>query len=160
MTHRRPLVIAYGNRLRGDDAIGWVVADALRDDVRMDQVDVVAVHQLTPDLANEVTKASRVVFVDARLDAALAPGVVAVDTVHPQLDAGSMTHDVGAGTILSLAEALYGVHPPSVAVTVAIKSVEPGADLSGAVGASVSHLVDTVVRLCTETSNTAAATDA
>ncbi len=51
MTGRRPLVIAYGNRLRGDDAVGWVVADALRDDVRMESVDVVAVHQLTPDLA-------------------------------------------------------------------------------------------------------------
>jgi len=153
MTNRRPLVIAYGNRLRGDDAVGWVVADALRDDVRMDLVDVVAVHQLTPDLANEVTKASRVVFVDARLDGAVAPGVIAVDDVLPELVAGSMTHDVGAGTILSLAEALYGVHPPAVAVTVAIKSVEPGADLSGAVSASVSQLVDTVVRLCTETSH-------
>jgi len=150
MTQHRPLVIAYGNRLRGDDAVGWVVADALRDDVRMDLVDVLAVHQLTPDLANEMTSASRVVFVDARLDPAFVPGVVAVDTITPELDAGSMTHNVSAGTILSLAEALYGVHPPAVAVTVAIKSVEPGADLSGAVGASVSQLVETVVRLCTE----------
>jgi hydrogenase maturation protease len=151
MTLGRPLVIAYGNRLRGDDAVGWFVADALRDDVRMDLVDVVAVHQLTPDLASEMTSASRVVFVDARLDPAIAPGVVAVDTVLPELDAGPMTHDIGAGTILSLAEALYGVHPPAVAVTVAIKSVEPGADLSGAVGASVSQLVETVIRLCNET---------
>jgi hydrogenase maturation protease len=152
VTHRRPLVIAYGNRLRGDDAVGWVVADALRDDVRMDLVDVVAVHQLTPDLANEVTNASRVVFVDARLDPTSVPGVVAIDAVLPALDAGSMTHDVGAGTILSLAQALYGVHPPAVAVSVAIESVQPGADLSAAVGASVSELVDTVVRLCTEKS--------
>lgn len=153
MTGHRPLVIAYGNRLRGDDAIGWVVADALRDDVRMESVDVLAVHQLTPDLANEMTSASRVVFVDARLDPALAPGVVAVDIVLPAFDAGSMTHNVGAGTILSLGEALYGVHPPAVAVTVAINSVEPGADLSDAVGASVSQLVETVIRLCTETSD-------
>lgn len=153
MTLHRPLVIAYGNRLRGDDAIGWVVADALRDDVRMEPVDVLAVQQLTPDLANEITTASRVVFVDARLDPALTPGVVAVDVVLPEFDAGLMTHNVGAGTILSLAEALYGVHPPAVAVTVAIESVEPGADLSDAVSASVSQLVETVIRVCTETSD-------
>ena len=153
MTDRRPLVVAYGNRLRGDDAVGWVVADALRDDARMESVDVLAVHQLTPDLANEMTSASRVVFVDARLDPALPPGVIAVDPVVPDFDAGSMTHSVGAGTLLSLAQALYGVHPPAVAVTVAIKSVEPGAELSGAVGASVSQLVETVVRLCTGTSD-------
>lgn len=151
MTARRPLVIAYGNRLRGDDAVGWVVADALRNDVRMDPVDVVAVHQLTPDLASEVTVASQVVFVDARLDPAVAPGVVTVGVVLPESDAGSLTHHVGAGTILSLAEALYGAHPPAVAVSVAIESVEPGADLCAAVGASVSHLVETVVRLCAET---------
>ena len=153
MTGHRPLVIAYGNRLRGDDAVGWVVADALRDDVRMESVDVLAVHQLTPDLANEMTSASRVVFVDARLDSGLAPGVVAVDTVLSEFDAGSMTHNVGAGTIMSLADALYGVHPPALAVTVAIKSVEPGADLSSAVSASVSELVETVIRLCAETSD-------
>ncbi|HZV26360.1 MAG TPA: hydrogenase maturation protease [Acidothermaceae bacterium] len=153
MTGHRPLVIAYGNRLRGDDAVGWVVADALRDDVRMESVDVLAVHQLTPDLANEMTSASRVVFVDARLDSGLAPGVVAVDTVLSEFDAGSMTHNVGAGTIMSLADALYGAHPPALAVTVAIKSVEPGADLSSAVSASVSELVETVIRLCAETSD-------
>lgn len=153
MNIRRPLVIAYGNRLRGDDAVGWVVADALRDDVRMESVDVLAVHQLTPDLANEMTTASRVVFVDARLDPAFAPGVVAVDTILPALDPGAMTHNIGAGTILSLAEALYGVHPPAVAVTVAIESVEPGADLSSAVSASVSQLVETVIRLCAETAD-------
>jgi hydrogenase maturation protease len=153
MSIRRPLVIAYGNRLRGDDAVGWVVADALRDDVRMDSVDVVAVHQLTPDLASEVTGASHVVFVDAKLDPGLAPGVVTVDTVIPELGAGSMTHHVGAGTILALAAALYGAHPAAVAVSVTIESVEPGSDLCAAVGASVARLVDTVVRLCSETAD-------
>jgi len=150
---RRPLVIAYGNRLRGDDAVGWVVADALRDDRRMDSVDVLAVHQLTPDLAHEMTTASRVVFVDARLDPTVAPGVVAVDVVLPELAAGSMTHNVGAGTILSLADALFGVHPPAVAVSVTIESVEPGSDLCTAVSASVTRLVETVVRLCQETAD-------
>jgi hydrogenase maturation protease len=144
----RPLVIAYGNRLRGDDAVGWVVADALRDDPRMDSADVVAVHQLTPDLAAEVTRASRVVFVDAQLDPALQPGVVTVDAVRRDLDAGSMTHHVEAGTILSLAEALYDASPPAIAVSVVIASLGPGADLGTAVGASVSQLVETVVGLC------------
>jgi len=147
---RRPLGIAYGNRLRGDDAGGWVVADALRDDPRMDMVDVVAVHQLTPDLAAEVTSASRVVFVDARLDLELEPGVVTVEAVPRDLDTRSMTHHVEAGTILSLAEALYDASPPAMAVSVVIASVEPGADLGAAVGASVTHLVETVVDLCRE----------
>jgi hypothetical protein len=64
-----------------------------------------------------------------------------------------MTHHVGAGTILSLAEALYGAHPPAVAVSVTIQSVEPGSDLGTAVMASVAQLVETVVRLCAETAD-------
>lgn len=150
MMARRPLVIAYGNRLRGDDAVGWVVADALRDDVRMDSVDVLAVHQLTPELANEVTSASRIVFVDALLDPALEPGVVTIESVKRDVQPASLTHHVEAGTILQLAEALFHVSPPAVVVSVAIASVEPGADLGTAVGASVSKLVETVVGLCLE----------
>ena len=136
-----------------------------------DRVDVVAVHQLTPDLAAEVTSASRVVFVDAQLDPALQPGVVTVDAVRRDLDAGAMTHHVEAGTILSLAEALYDASPPAIAVSVVIAEgtsdelkdrlggerleirLEPGADLGAAVGASVSQLVETVVGLCAETAD-------
>jgi len=148
----RPLVIGYGNRLRGDDAVGWVVADSLANDPRMDGVDVVAVHQLTPDLVHEVSRASRVVFVDAVLDPTVQPGIVAVATLEPEPDAEPMTHHVGAGTILSLAEALYGASPVAFTVTVAIESTEPGAALGDAVRESVATLVDTVVGLCREVS--------
>ena len=95
-----------------------------------------------------MTDASRVVFVDARLDPALEPGLVTVDEVKRDVVAASLTHHVDAGTILSLAEALYGVTPPAVLVSVAIASVAPGADLGAAVGAAVSNLVETVVNLC------------
>src|SRR2546423_15711798 len=107
----RPLVIAYGNRLRGDDAVGWVVADSLTDDFRMDGADVIAVHQLTPELAEEVTRASRVVFVDARIDVTEPPGVVVIKDVVPNPESGPMTHHVGAGAIPSLADTLYGSVP-------------------------------------------------
>jgi hydrogenase maturation protease len=144
----RPLVIGYGNRLRGDDAVGWVVADSLANDPRMNDVDVVAVHQLTPDLADEVAGASRVVFIDALLDPDVRPGIVAVAALEPDPDPEPMTHHVGAGTILSLAGALYGYAPPAFSVTVAIESTEPGAVLGEAVQGSLSTLLDTVVELC------------
>lgn len=144
----RPLVVAYGNRLRGDDAVGWAVADALIDDVRMTDVVVVAVHQLTPELAHDVSRASLVVFVDARIDAAVAPGEIVVEAVEADPTAAAMTHHVDAGAILALAQAVYGHVPLAFAVSVAIESAEPGATLGVAVSASVTNLADTVVRLC------------
>jgi len=144
----RPLVLAYGNRLRGDDAVGWVVADALADDVRMEMVDVVAVHQLSPELADEVSQASVVVFVDARFDPTQLAGAIAIGVLEPDPAAAAMTHHVDAGAVLALAHTLYGQAPRAFTVSVAIESAEAGAPLGVAVSASVSALVDTVVRLC------------
>jgi hydrogenase maturation protease len=149
----RPLVLAFGNRLRGDDAVGWVVADALADDLRMEEVDVVAVHQLSPELADDVSRASLVVFVDARLDPTRVAGAVAVAVLEPDVTAASMTHHVAPGAVLALARTLYGQAPPAFTVSVAIESAEPGAPLGVAVSASVSALVDTVVRLCGSTAD-------
>jgi hydrogenase maturation protease len=146
----RPLVIAYGNRLRGDDAVGWVVADSLANDIRMQGVDVVALHQLSPELADDVARASRVVFVDARIDPATAPGAVGVAQLKPDSAASSMTHHVDAGTVLALAKGLYGQTTPAYAVTVTIESAEAGAPLGLAVNASVSALVEAVAALCLE----------
>ena len=53
----RPLVVGYGNPLRCDDAIGWRAALALADDPRLAGVDVLARHQLTPELAVDVAAA-------------------------------------------------------------------------------------------------------
>lgn len=144
----RPLVIAYGNRLRGDDAVGWAVADSLIDDVRMEDVDVVAAHQLTPELARDVSQASLVVFVDARIDAAGRPGEILVEVVEPDPTSAVMTHHVDNAAVLALARAVYGHVPSAFAVSVAIESAEAGASLGVAVSASVTTLVDTVVRLC------------
>jgi hydrogenase maturation protease len=146
----QPLVIAYGNRLRGDDAVGWVVADALTSDIRMQDVEVVALHQLSPELADDVGRASRVVFVDARVDPTTAPGAVAVSELEPDSKATAMTHHVDAGTVLALAETLYGRTPPAFAVSVTIESAEPGEPLGVAVSASVSALVEAVAGLCLE----------
>jgi hydrogenase maturation protease len=146
----QPLVIAYGNRLRGDDAVGWVVADALANDIRMQDVEVVALHQLTPELADDVSHASRVVFVDAKVDPTIAPGVVTVAALEPEPKAAAMTHHVDAGALLALAKTLYGQTPPAFAVSVAIESTEPGAPLGLAVNASVSALVEAVAELCLE----------
>jgi hydrogenase maturation protease len=144
----RPLVIGYGNRLRGDDGVGWLVADALADDPRMRGVDVLAVHQLTPDLVEEVAHASRVVFVDALLDTVARPGLVAVARLEPDPDARALAHHLGPGVILSLADAVYGCAPAAFLVTVTIASAEPGTRLGAAAAGSVSGLIETVVELC------------
>ncbi|NJN75508.1 MAG: hydrogenase maturation protease [Synechococcaceae cyanobacterium RL_1_2] len=64
------LVIGYGNTLRGDDGIGPYVAQRLQQDYsgsRVCNLRVLAVHQLTPELAQTIAESQvkMVIFIDA-----------------------------------------------------------------------------------------------
>ncbi len=68
MAHDGLLVIGYGSDLRGDDAAGLLA------DRRLARLGfhAIAVHQLTPELAEQVAAARQVIFLDA--DARVASG--------------------------------------------------------------------------------------
>src|ERR1044072_3449496 len=61
------LVIGYGNELRGDDGVGPRVARAVQQ-LSLPHVRVLVQHQLTPELAEDISRARAVVFVDAAID--------------------------------------------------------------------------------------------
>ena len=48
------LIVGYGNSLRGDDAIGEVVAQAFTNEAAIDGADVVICLQLTPEFAERL----------------------------------------------------------------------------------------------------------
>src|SRR6516162_5819563 len=66
-TSCKVLVIGFGNTLRGDDGVGPHVAGIVASWELPGLRSMVAT-QLTPELAEPVAAAERVVFVDARLD--------------------------------------------------------------------------------------------
>jgi hydrogenase maturation protease len=61
----RALIIGYGCPLRGDDAFGWHAAHRLLKLAGNDSVQVLATHQLTPELAEPISHADLVIFIDA-----------------------------------------------------------------------------------------------
>lgn len=58
------LVIGYGNTLRSDDGAGQIVAEEV-EKRGWEGVGTISVHQLTPELAEEIAQARGVIFVDA-----------------------------------------------------------------------------------------------
>jgi hydrogenase maturation protease len=140
------LVVGYGNPLRGDDAFGPRVAEALAADARLSGARIEARQQLTPELADDIAGARLVVLVDAHDDAG-APGVVRVEQVAgDRRPLGS--HAVDAGVLVELAASAYGRAPPVVLVSVGAGQFDLGADLSPDVAAMLPHVVDTVVAVC------------
>lgn len=61
---RSILVIGYGNPLRSDDGIGPQVAREVAG-WGMPDVEAIAVHQLTPELAESLASVNLVIFIDA-----------------------------------------------------------------------------------------------
>jgi len=60
------LVIGYGNSLRGDDGVGPRVAEAVGQ-LRLPGVRTLICPLLTPELADPISRAAKVIFVDAEI---------------------------------------------------------------------------------------------
>ena len=130
-----PLLVAIGNPLRGDDGVGWLVADELeRAGVPAGGM-VVRCRQLLPELAEAVAAASAVVLLDAAVD--VPPGAVRVSPVTPDAAAEVSPHDLSPGALLALARVLAGAAPPAWLVAVGGARFAHGEGLSAPARAAV-----------------------
>jgi hydrogenase maturation protease len=95
------LVVAVGNMLRGDDGVAHRVADLL--DLHPG-VGVRRVHQLTPELAEEIARSPTVVFVDADMETR----ATWLEHLTVKRQPAPITHIMTANQLILLAERLYG----------------------------------------------------
>lgn len=140
-----PLVIGYGNTLRRDDGVGRYVAEALIAEARIPDADIRSVHQLTPELALDISGASVVIFIDATFD--LAAGRHDVQPVTRPAAPSGWSHLVAPDALGDLAERLYGRAPNMVSVRMGIADAEPGEGMTPAVEAGVAAVADTIAGL-------------
>jgi hydrogenase maturation protease len=145
------LLIGYGNTLRGDDGIGPVVARRLAARIDREDVAIMALHQLTPELVEPISRARAVVFVDACH--AESPGLVRCVPVSLPTDGdpgaragGAFTHNVTPAALLAGAKMLYGAAPCAVLVTVSGGSFDFGESFSPPVAGVVPRLLDKLQR--------------
>jgi len=113
------LVIGYGNPLLGDDGAGPFVARQLG-------AGAIACHQLTPELVEPISRARRVVFVDAH--AGVPAGQIAIRPVQPRPSAG--IHRFDPETLLAWSQQLYGRAPEGILIGIGAESFDLGEGLS------------------------------
>jgi hydrogenase maturation protease len=139
---RRTLVIGYGNPLRGDDAVGYLAAEALLCDASA-SLRCKALHQLTPELAADLAETDLAIFIDAACDN--ERGEVACRQVLPQSAApGGFTHQLTPEVLLGLTRQLYGTCPEAVLFSVGADSFGYGDALSEPVRAALPGLLERV----------------
>jgi len=140
------LIIGCGNPLRGDDGLAWQALAQLERDPALGKVKMICCHQLTPELAEPVSGADRVIFIDARTGE--TPGQVDLDRIEPATFVGSsFSHRLDPPALLGYAEKLYGKRPEAFMASVAAESFGYGEELSDTVRASLATLLLRVVEL-------------
>ncbi len=120
------LVIGYGNTLRRDDGVGVEVAQTVAS-MNLPGVNVITRHQLVPELAEPISKASAVIFVDADVAA----------TRHPELrpiqaaPAGqAFAHAANPRSLLALSRDVFGGNPKAWSLAVPVADFSFGFGLS------------------------------
>jgi hydrogenase maturation protease len=143
----RVLVIGYGNPLRRDDGLGPRVAERIAAMLGPERLEAIACHQLTPELAEPISRAERVIFVDARLGD--EPGRIAGERViGGPATGGAFSHRADPAALLGLALELYGARPEALIVTVDGADFSYGPELSPTLAASLPAVVEHVLQLC------------
>ena len=139
------LVVGYGNPLRTDDGIGWHAAQAAAGDPRLAGATVMAVHQLLPELALDLSQVSLAVLVDARVGP--PAGSLTVERVTPIEGGSAWSHHLNPAAVAGMAGELYGHAPSVVVVSIGVASMEAGEHPSPEVEAAIPAVLDAIVEL-------------
>jgi hydrogenase maturation protease len=139
------LIIGYGNPLRGDDGFGWHAALRLREIIQDAGIEILAVHQLTPELMDAISRARRVIFIDAAVgEDAGKLTVTALETTGGP--AAVFTHFATPAALLEGARSLYGAKPEGLLITVVGLDFELGEELSEPVQLALESLATKKIR--------------
>jgi hydrogenase maturation protease len=144
------LILACGNTLRSDDGVGpWLADWAEQHFAAQPEIHVISRQQWTPDLAEDITQADSVLFIDCSIES--APGSIQLRPVEPAPpQQGLATHHQGAPELLAFARDLYASSPSSAQLlTIGADSTELGEDFSEPVRSALPQACNLIERTVT-----------
>ncbi len=142
------LVIGYGNPLRADDGFGWHVAQCLMD-LKLEHLEVIACHQLMPELADALERVDHVIFVDASLK--LEAAKLEHRRLEPLATSEVFTHHLEPAVLLALTQKLCGHVPNASLISVGVSSLAYNEQLSAEIAALVPLVVAEIQDVCDKT---------
>ena len=132
------LIIGYGNDLRSDDGAGIRTATMIA--ARDLPVRVIACHQLTPELADDIALAAQVVFIDAY--AADESGAQwRIERIGDGDVSSAQGHRGDPAALLDLARRLHGRVPEAWVVGIPAYCFDAGEAISRATAQQIDEVV-------------------
>jgi hydrogenase maturation protease len=137
------LIVGYGNPMRSDDGLGWYAAELLADHPHLDGATVLKRHQLTPELALDISASALVLLIDATRNR--PPGTFTIRRVERAGEAATTwSHHLGPANLVALAHELYSGVPDVFLVSCGAELFDMGDRLSPTVEAALPRVVDAV----------------
>jgi hydrogenase maturation protease len=154
------LVAGFGNLYRQDDGVARFVVNALRERLgrgpldEMDDgfddlghpVDTVVLHQLVPELADDLKNYELVIFVDAHVGSGI-PEPIHEEILEVVYRAPFVYHQTHPSTVLALTMQMYGEAPRAVLLSLLGHTFDFGQGLSEETAALIDPAVDRILAL-------------
>ena len=125
----------------GDDGAGWEVASRLAATIPKEAAHFMTVHQLTPELAEPVSEAGLVIFIDAA-DGENCGTWRSDEVKLSPMSGNSLGHHFDVSALLAYSQAIFHSSPQAFVVSVAAKSFEFQNNLTPAVEALLPDVVN------------------
>ncbi len=140
----KSLIIGYGNSLRSDDGAGYKAVTILEPELSSAEVQFIATHQLTPELSEAISRASRVLFVDASHEG--GAGEICFEGIlrDPYFQPGGLTHDLTPSALLELSARYFQAEPEAWLLTITGETFELGENFSPPVQAGWDEYLDRI----------------
>lgn len=140
------LIIGCGNILRGDDGAGYRLAEQLLTAVPAKSARVLAVHQLTPELALDIASEDidRVLFLDINR---YQHKPVVVRRLSLKAASGSCGHQLSPELLLQMAAALYDHLAKGWLLTIAAEQTDFGGSFSASTTTALPEALTVGLRL-------------
>jgi hydrogenase maturation protease len=137
------LIIGYGSPMRGDDVAGPHAARLLA----QQGFRTMDVHQLTPELAEAISSAREVLFLDAHAE--LPPGKISIERLTSRPSATApLEHSASPAGLLRLTRRAYGAEPMAWLIGMGGSDFELSDRLSPAAEIAVARAIEEIIR-CT-----------
>ena len=137
------LVLGYGNTLRSDDGVGPLVAETIAG-MQLPGVETLVAGLLTPELADPISRAGTVVFVDAAVD---APREAQLRPCAPAESSQIMAHAADPKTMLALARDVFGHTPQAYLLTIPVENLAIGEQLTPFAREGMARAVELIRKL-------------
>lgn len=134
------LVIGCGNTLRGDDAAGFEVARSV-EAWGLENLRALPVHQLTPELAQDLMSVDEVVFVDASCEDRSLRIQSVGQFGDPLATASAVAHSMSPSALLSFTRQVYGHSPRAWLIGIPAFSFDRPDDISPSTRQSMDEAV-------------------